>query len=101
MILKAKPTSGYLVNMKIRATDRFELISAKLCKKNSNLGSKIDDTIRLLASNPNHPSLRLHKIHTNTKDSWSISVDMKTRIIFVYTEYGILLVGIGTHDQVY
>ena len=87
--------------MKIRATDHFEFLSAKLCKKNRNLGSKIDDTIRLLASNPKHPSLRLHKIHTKPQDSWSISIDMKTRIIFVYKEYGILLVGIGNHDQVY
>lgn len=93
--------NGSLENMKIRATDRFEIQSAKLCKKNNSLSSKIDDTIRMLASNPNHPSLRLHKIHNKPRDSWSISVDMKTRIIFIYEEYGILLVNIGSHDQVY
>jgi len=51
--------------------------------------------------NPNHNSLRLHKINAKGEQAWSISVDMKIRILFVYEKDGIVLVDIGTHDEVY
>jgi hypothetical protein len=56
--------------------------------------------LKIFVTNPRHPGLRLHKIGAK-EDAWSISVDLKLRILFVYRSYGILLVDIGTHDEVY
>ena len=45
-----------------------------------------------------HPSLRLHKLEGKLKGLWSISMDMKYRIIFKPLDDGIILfVSIGLH----
>ncbi len=74
---------------------------AKLCRKNKSLGNKLDQKLQILSIFPNHPSLRLHKLQSNKLEAWSISVSLKLRLIFVYRDYGILLVDIGSHNQVY
>ncbi len=84
--------------MEIKATEEFEVKVDKLCRKNKALGELIDNKIRVLAIFPKHPSLRLHKIESNN-DAWSISVNTKIGILFVYREYGILLIDIGSHDH--
>lgn len=33
--------------------------------------------------------------------SWSLSIDNDLRILFVYRDYGVLLVDLGGHDEVY
>ena len=56
-------------------------------------------TLKLLALNPMHPALRLHKI--NNKDCYSISINMQYRILltFKYLDNGeILLIDIGDHS---
>lgn len=45
-----------------------------------------------------HPSLRLHKLEGKLSGLWSISIDMKYRIIFKPLEDGIVLfISIGMH----
>lgn len=87
--------------MEIRSTTDLNSKVSKLCKRNKSLGKKIDQKIRILSLFPNHPSLRLHKLESAQHENWSISIDRKIRIIFLYQEYGILLINIGTHDEVY
>jgi mRNA-degrading endonuclease YafQ of YafQ-DinJ toxin-antitoxin module len=86
--------------MEIKTSSGFEEKVEKLCRKNKPLGRLIDQKLRILSVFPKHPSLRLHKIESKF-DAWSISVNPKLRILFVYRSYGILLVDIGSHDQVY
>lgn len=53
---------------------------------------------KLFRENPFHPSLRLHKLRGKLNRFWSISVNMKYRIIFELLENGVMLfVSIGTH----
>lgn len=53
---------------------------------------------KLFREDPFHPSLRLHKLRGRLDGSWSISVDMKYRIIFKPLGDGVILFGsIGTH----
>jgi mRNA-degrading endonuclease YafQ of YafQ-DinJ toxin-antitoxin module len=60
---------------------------------------KAEDKILLFKSNPFHPSLRLHKLSGDLESYWSISIDMKHRIIIKIRENGdIILVTIGKHD---
>jgi proteic killer suppression protein len=48
--------------------------------------------------NPFHTSLRLHKLEGKLKGLWSISIDMKYRIIFKPIDDGdILFISIGLH----
>jgi len=86
--------------MLIKSSKNFNAKFRKLVKKNSTLKSKTDKKLKLLVENQNHPSLRLHKINTRPH-SWSISIDMRLRILFVYDNNDIVLVDIGTHDEVY
>lgn len=86
--------------MVIKYSSNFEKKFNKLQRKNILSKTKLDQKLRLLTLNPRHPSLRLHKIESRNS-AWSISIDMSLRILFVYRAYGILLVDIGSHNEVY
>jgi len=47
--------------------------------------------------------LRLHKLKGELKEYYSVSVDKNYRIIleFMITEQGVILLDIGSHDEVY
>lgn len=87
--------------MVIKQSPDFVKKLNKLTNKNSRLEIKIESKLKLFVLNKNHNSLRLHKIKSGGVDMWSISVDMGLRIMFVYRDYGILLITIGSHDEVY
>jgi len=87
--------------MIIKQSPDFVKKYKKLISKNSLLQIKIRSKLKLFSLNKNHNSLRLHKIKSNGVDMWSISIDMGLRIMFVYRDYGILLINIGGHDEVY
>ena len=83
-------------------TTHFSRNFSKLCKiREKKFITLTEEKIELLRTNPNHPSLRLHKINLQGDQAWSISIDMKIRVLFIYEEDGIILVNIGTHDEVY
>lgn len=59
--------------------------------------------LKLLELNPEHPSLRLHKLKGRFKDTYSVSVTMQYRIILKFALVGkeIILIDIGHHNDVY
>lgn len=73
----------------------------KLVRKDSKLGQRIEVKLKLFLLDFRHPSLRLHKIKSKSVDMWSISIDKDLRIMFVYRDYGVLLIDIGDHNEVY
>lgn len=87
--------------MKIFVSSFFGKKYKKLAKKHSGLSKIVDIKIDLLFQNTNHPSLRLHKLTARGVEEWSISIKSDLRIIFQYVDEGILLVNIGSHDEVY
>jgi addiction module RelE/StbE family toxin len=65
-----------------------KIIQKKACKKE-----------KLFRENPFHPSLRLHKLKGKLEGLWSISIDMKYRIIFKSLEDNVILfISIGMHS---
>ena len=84
-------------------TQKYTKISKKFFKKHSNLKSKYDKIIKILKTNPYHPSLRLHKLQGELKSYYSISLDLEYRIIldFIIIDNQIYLLDIGSHDEVY
>ncbi len=87
--------------MTIHETSNFSKRIEKLTKRNPRLRQKIDKKLQLLVTDSGNNSLRLHKIDGKEDSIWSISIDMKLRILFTYVENGILIFDIGTHDEVY
>lgn len=87
--------------MELQFSTEFLKRIKKIKKQNKSLFLKVEHKINLFNMNPNHPSLRLHKLGGDLKDSWSLSIDKSIRIIFYYSNDLIVLVDIGTHDQVY
>ena len=73
----------------------------KLLKQNPRLREKIKNQLSIFQDNPNHPSLRLHKLQGKMITDWSISVGQDLRLIFTNVKDGILLVDIGKHEEVY
>ncbi len=69
-------------------------------RKNPILLKKIKKQLQQFSKNPKHPSLRIHKLEGKLKNTWSLSVDMNVRILFIEDiEY--YFFDIGTHNQIY
>lgn len=73
--------------------------------KNVTLFNKVAKQLKLFQLQPDHPSLRLHKLSGKLEDTWSISVTRSIRMIFYYRrvngEKHAVFITIGTHEQVY
>lgn len=70
-------------------------------KKDPRLYQRIYKQLELFQQNPKAKSLRLHKLTRDTKNSWSISINMSFRMIYIETEEDYYFYQIGTHDEVY
>jgi len=71
------------------------------------LRERIGQTLRQLSEDPFHPSLRTHKLTGQLSGTWACSVSYDIRILFEFVqnpesdEEEILLLAVGTHDEVY
>jgi len=79
--------------VKIRATGEFLKRYRILPKK---IQKKVDKQLRFLASNPRHPSLKIHKLN----DEWEFYVDMHYRGIFLREGNMYTLLTVGVHKIV-
>ena len=65
------------------------------------------EVLSLLESDPFTPSLKTHKLQGELKGLWACSVEYDCRIVFRFealegeSEEAIVLIDIGTHDEVY
>jgi len=79
--------------VKIRATEeflkRYRILPRKIQKK-------VDKQLRFLASNPGHPSLKIHKLN----DEWEFYVDIHYRGIFLREGNMYTLLTVGVHKIV-
>lgn len=78
----------------------------RLISKNPHLRIPIETSLRKLAEDPFHPSLKSHKLKGNLANIWSCSIDYQYRILFELIkddpeQIKILLLNMGTHDEVY
>ncbi len=76
-------------------------------KKHPQLRHEIERTLRLLAEDPFAAHLATHKLKGKLAGSWACSVGYDLRVVFAFVDSGsgkeeeILLIEIGTHDEVY
>ncbi len=79
----------------------------RLLRRNPKLRISIEQTLQQLAEEPFHPSLRTHKLKGELSDKWACSIDYRNRILFKFVknsdsgEEEILLLTLGSHDEVY
>lgn len=89
--------------MKLILTNEYKRKEKKFLKKNKNLFSDYQETVKKLLENPFDPSLKTHKLKGELSDLHSCSVTYSHRLV-VYlevTEDSVTLIDIGTHDEVY
>ncbi|PUA27775.1 MAG: plasmid stabilization protein [Cellvibrio sp. 79] len=77
--------------------------ATKFIKKHPELRNQYQKTLELLEVNPYHPSLRLHSLQGRLNGLSSVSINMGYRIVLelIITDKDIILVDVGSHDQVY
>ncbi|MEI7901120.1 MAG: plasmid stabilization protein [bacterium] len=88
---------------KIVFTESYTRRAARFLRQRPNLLGVYGKTLQLLELNPDHPSLRLHKLKGRLKDLYSVSISLSYRITLSFTmiEGAIVLIDIGSHDEVY
>ncbi|MFH1195649.1 MAG: type II toxin-antitoxin system YafQ family toxin [bacterium] len=93
--------------MKLNWSTSYKRSYIKIIIKNPALGSKIISTMSKIEIDPLMPELKTHKLKGVLDGSWACAVDYDIRIIFDFVrnktsgESEILLLDIGTHEQVY
>jgi addiction module RelE/StbE family toxin len=79
----------------------------RLLRRNPQLRKSIEQTLQQLSKEPFHSSLRTHKLKGELSDKWACSIDYSNRILFKFvknsdsSEEEILLLTLGSHDEVY
>jgi mRNA-degrading endonuclease YafQ of YafQ-DinJ toxin-antitoxin module len=84
-------------------TDSYKKRAQRFAKQHPELKEQYRKTLLLLAQNPYHSSLRLHPLKGKLGALHSISINLSYRITLemIITEKEIVLVNIGSHDEVY
>lgn len=84
-------------------TESYIKRAGKFIKKHPDLLSQYEKTLKLLEINPNHPSLRLHKLNGKLSELYSVSINISYRISidFLIEEDKIIPIDVGSHDEVY
>lgn len=93
--------------MKIVWDNRFKRAFRKFIKKNPEMSDRIINVLSLLSIDYLTPSLKSHKLTGSLEGLWSCSVAYDCRLIFTFSQDEesedslIVLVDIGSHDEVY
>lgn len=84
-------------------SETFARTVRKLTRHNRALRSAFAATLALLEQDPRHPHLKLHPLHGTLEGLWAVSVTYKVRLVLVphEDERAVILVDIGSHDEVY
>ena len=76
-------------------------------RRQPELRAKVERSLQRLAEDPFHPTLHSHKLKGKLAGAWACTVDYDNRLLFEFVlnpesgEEEILLLTMGTHDEVY
>jgi len=84
-------------------TNTFIRTSRKFLRKHPDLEGIFKDILKKLQENPNNPSLKLHRLKGKHKNKHAVSLSYSYRIVFILKIEGkeIILMDIGSHDEIY
>jgi len=91
------------MSFRIIYTKSYLKRAVKFARRHPDLLVQYEKTLKLLELNPFHPSLRLHRLGGSLSDLHSISINISYRITleFLVEDDKIVLVNVGSHDEVY
>ena len=72
----------------------------KIRSNNELLCKRIKQQLLRFQIDPQHPSLRTHKLIGKLQKTWSISIDKNYRMLYRENDFYYFF-DLGTHDQVY
>ncbi len=89
--------------IEIRFAEGYEKKVVRFFKKHKDLYPQYKKTLEILSRDPYHPSLRLHKLRGKLSNFYSVSINMKYRVVldFIIQDDVIILLDIGSHSDVY
>ena len=77
----------------------------KWLKSRPDSAESIEAALEQLSADAAHPTLRTHKLRGPLASCWACSAGYDLHVVFEYTQHegaeAILLLALGTHDQVY
>jgi addiction module RelE/StbE family toxin len=84
----------------------FKLAFKKLIRRQPNLEELIEARLALLVADPFDPVLQTHKLKGKLTEAWACSVEYDCRLVFTFEnsesgEEEMLLIDVGSHDEVY
>ena len=80
----------------------FKRSYRKRVKKNEELRRRFWRRMEAFLTNPFSPQLRAHKLSGKLEGQWAFSIDDDCRVVFEFIgEDRVLLIDIGSHDEVY
>jgi len=88
--------------IKVAFSPAFERSFRKRLKYNAKLQDKFWQKLECFIENPFEAQLKIHKLTGQLKDLWGFSVEFDVRVMFYFVdEFNVVLVDIGSHDDVY
>ena len=84
-------------------TEQYERMERRFLKTHPALLDRYHETLALLEQDPFHPSLRLHPLQGRLAGLHAVSINLQYRITLELevAELEVILVGIGSHGEVY
>ena len=84
-------------------TESFKKKELRFLKKHTELVDTYAKILKLLSLNPQHPSLRTHKLAGKLSGLFSVAITISYRLTvhFIIKDKIIIPINIGSHDEVY
>jgi len=93
------------VKRKLVRSRAFVRAAKRLLKKRPDVAEDLKAALELISEDALHPKLKSHKLKGELEGSWAASAGYDLRIVFQMVDYqgteAILLLTVGTHDEVY
>ena len=86
---------------KIEFTPSFLKVSGKLLKKNPSLKEPLQELLTNLTTDPFTPSLKTHPLKGKLKGRYACSLTYDLRVVFKLKNDSVVLIDIGSHDEIY
>lgn len=94
-------SSSRIFKMNIRLDSKLKKELKKIRENNPKLTKRIEKQLALFTTNPQYPSLRVHKLSGELENIWSISISKGIRMTYLQSGDEAYFFDIGTHDEVY
>lgn len=87
--------------MKVKLSPKVMKKLRKIRRNDKYLYEKTLEKLEIFRENPQHNSLRRHKLSSKYDGFWSISIDMSMRMVYKEINDLAYFFDIGTHEEVY